>query len=60
MVGSECSSPKTIFCLGKSRVAVINPKTAKLINLNFHPLEVVCRYRDTQLKRLKITHICLI
>ena len=26
-----------------------NPQTAEL-NLNFHPLEVVCRYRDPQLQ----------
>ena len=25
-----------------------NPNTAKLNNLNFHPLEVVSRYRDPQ------------
>ena len=28
----------------------INPLTAKLINLNFHPLEVVSRWRDPQLQ----------
>ena len=27
-----------------------NPLTAKLFNLNFHPLEVVSRWRDTQLQ----------
>ena len=27
-----------------------NPQSAKLNNLNFHPLEVVSRYRDTQLQ----------
>ena len=27
-----------------------NPSTAKLKNLNFHPLEVVRRYRDPQLQ----------
>ena len=26
-----------------------NPLTAKLFNLNFHLLEVVCRWRDPQL-----------
>ena len=26
-----------------------NPLTAKLFNLNFHPLEVVFRWRDPQL-----------
>ena len=30
-------------------LAKINPKTAKLHDLNFHPLKVVSRYRDTQL-----------
>ena len=31
-----------------------------LINLNFQPLGVVCRYRDPQLQLLITTHICLI
>ena len=30
----------------KQRVAVLNPYPAKLIYLNFQPLEVVSRYRD--------------
>ena len=29
---------------------LINPSTAKLFNLNFHPLEVVSRWRDPQLQ----------
>ena len=28
----------------------INPLTAKLFNLNFHPLEIVYRWRDPQLQ----------
>ena len=28
----------------------VNPYPANLIHLNFHPLEVVSRYRDTQLQ----------
>ena len=28
----------------------INPLTAKLLNLNFYPLEVVSRWRDPQLQ----------
>ena len=28
----------------------LNPLTAKLFNLNFHPLEVVSRWRDSQLQ----------
>ena len=28
----------------------VNPSTAKLFNLNFHPLEVVSRWRDPQLQ----------
>ena len=28
----------------------LNPLTAKLFNLNFHPLEVVSRWRDPQLQ----------
>ena len=35
------------------------PSSAKLSYLNFHPLEVVSRYRDPQ-KWVKITHTCLI
>ena len=29
---------------------IFNPLTAKLFNLNFHPLEVVSRWRDPQLQ----------
>ena len=29
---------------------MFNPLTAKLFNLNFHPLGVVSRWRDPQLK----------
>ena len=32
------------------RWANLNPSTAKLFNLNFHPLEVVSRWRDPQLQ----------
>ena len=32
--------------------------SAKLNNLNFHPLEAVSRYRDPQLQAGEITHIC--
>ena len=35
----------------------INPLPAKLAYLNFHPLEVVSRYRDTQLQVGKNTHV---
>ena len=38
----------------------INPLSTKLNNLDFHPLEVVARYRDPQLQVFEITHICLI
>ena len=31
-------------------VVRVNPLTAKLFNLNFHPLEVVSRWRDPQLQ----------
>ena len=31
-------------------IFMINPLTAKLFNWNFHPLEVVCRWRDPQLQ----------
>ena len=30
--------------------STLNPLTAKLFNLNFHPLEVVSRWRDPQLQ----------
>ena len=29
---------------------LLNPLTAKLFNLNFHPLEIVSRWRDPQLQ----------
>ena len=29
---------------------IINPLNAKLYNLNFHPFEIVARYRDPQLQ----------
>ena len=32
------------------RTGRVSPSTAKLINLNFHPLEVVSRLRDPQLQ----------
>ena len=35
----------------------INPLPARVSNLNFHPLEVVSRYRDPQ---LQVAEICLI
>ena len=33
-----------------SEVVRVNPLTAKLCNLNFHPLEVASRWRDPQLQ----------
>ena len=33
-----------------TKYVVINPLTAKLFNWNFHPLEVVSRWRDPQLQ----------
>ena len=33
-----------------SSVVRVNPLTAKVFNLNFHPLEVVFRWRDPQLQ----------
>ena len=36
-------------CIYKTLITV-NPLTAKLFNLNFHPLEVVSRWRDPQLQ----------
>ena len=37
-------------CHSGFRVHIINPLTAKLFNLNFHPLEIVSRWRDPQLQ----------
>ena len=34
----------------QSLTAVLNPLTAKLFSLNFHPLEAVSRWRDPQLQ----------
>ena len=31
-------------------LTTFNPLTAKLFNLNFHPLEIVSRWRDPQLQ----------
>ena len=41
---------------------VLNPVPAKLSYLYFHPLEVVSRYRDTQLQWVTIYmfHICYV
>ena len=33
-----------------SRISYVNSISAKLLNLNFHPLEVVSRYHDPQLQ----------
>ena len=35
-------------------ILLINPLTAKLFNLNFHPPEVVSRWRDPQLQVIEI------
>ena len=34
----------------KKTIQSFNPLTTKLFNLNFHPLEVVSRWRDPQLQ----------
>ena len=48
----ESDNFKTIHFFGDKTqpVSIINPKSDKLNNLNFHPLEVVSRYRDPQLQ----------
>ena len=38
-------------------IIAFNPLTAKLIDLNFHPLEVVSRWRDPQPEVRKIIQI---
>ena len=52
---SRLSKKKVILFFGVSYLRGIccqrfNPLTAKLFNLNFHPLEVVSRWRDPQLQ----------
>ena len=37
-------------CDGTSTRKFLNPSTVKLFNWNFHPLEVVSRWRDSQLQ----------
>ena len=49
-----------IFLFAHKTPAFKHAIDAKLFNLNFHPLEVVSRYRDPQLQVGKITHICFI
>ena len=44
--GNHCQVMK--YALRSSHT--VNPLTAKLFNLNFHPLEVVSRWRDPQLQ----------
>ena len=39
-----------IYGLARLVSSTVNPLTAKLFNLNFHPLEVVSRWRDPQLQ----------
>ena len=39
-----------VFVTKYFSVVRVNPYPAKLIYLNFHPLEVVSRYRDPQLQ----------
>ena len=39
---------------------VIDFQDVKLNNLNFHPHDVVSRYRDPQLQVVEIIHLCLI
>ena len=38
----------------------LNPQSAEYNYLNYHPLEVVSRYRDPHLQVGEIIHICLI
>ena len=38
----------------------LNSERAKVFNLNFHPLEVVFRYRDPQLQVGEITILCIL
>ena len=53
-VTSPKCNPASIFHVGSVRNSLrlkrFNPLTAKLFNLNFHPLEVVSRWRDPQLQ----------
>ena len=47
----EATSHFTVCSIGTSVMFIrYNPLTAKLFNLNFHPLEDVSRWRDPQLQ----------
>ena len=48
-----------LLCLRHRIIYRILPQSTKLNNENFHPLEVVSRYRDPQLQVAEC-HICLI
>ena len=49
------------FTIWRPQILAFNPRPAKLIYLNFHPLEVVSRYRDPQLQvDENYLNICLI
>ena len=49
MVISNRTNP-LFFMVYKTTFRRVNPLTAKLFNLNFHPLEVLSRLRDPQLQ----------
>ena len=48
--GGQCHLVHLTFLRGFSSNKQINLLTAKLFNLNFHPLEIVSRWRDPQLQ----------
>ena len=52
MIISGRFNPKGLICMTVC-YSTFNPCPAKLIYLNFHPLEVVSRYRDPQLQVAK-------
>ena len=57
---SHLVSSHAIWLLDYRELSTINHLPAKVSDINFHPLEVVSRYRDPQLQVGENTHMCLI
>ena len=50
MIQNYCVLKNISWFWFKTHLILLNPLAAKLYNLNFHPLEVVSRWRDPQLQ----------
>ena len=46
----DCWAVQAIYDPKSMKTLTLNPLAAKIFNLNFHPLEVVSRWRDPQLQ----------